>query len=184
MAKTYAGLYTCIAFLMAVVNFKVTLTSEGVNENIYAAGFLPDQSQTIYGCFVFRYCLRTLAVILALHLWLQYTQASMVRVPGLWSKGHWFKSLQEHWENFLLRGQLSVPTLILASAPPPCVTVVACKRSLSFCQKCRWQGAAKHTCLPVPLSGFAWSNMVHGCMVYTERAKMAAVSPWHSRSTV
>ena len=24
--------------------------------------------------------------------------------------------------------------------------------------------------------GFAWSDMVHGCMVYTERAKMAAVS--------
>ena len=105
--------------LMAVVNFKVTLTSEGVNENIYAAGFLSDQSQTIYGCFVFRYCLRTLTVILASHLWLQYTPASMVRVPGLWSKGHWFKSLQDHWENFLLRGQLSVPTLILASAPPP-----------------------------------------------------------------
>ena len=24
--------------------------------------------------------------------------------------------------------------------------------------------------------GFAWSDMVHGCMVYTERAEMAAVS--------
>ena len=28
----------------------------------------------------------------------------------------------------------------------PCVTTVACKRSQSFCQKCRWQVTAKHTC--------------------------------------
>ena len=28
----------------------------------------------------------------------------------------------------------------------PCVTAVACKRSRSFCQKCRWLGTAKHTC--------------------------------------
>ena len=26
----------------------------------------------------------------------------------------------------------------------PCVTAVACKRSWSFCQKCRWQVTAKH----------------------------------------
>ena len=55
---------------------------------------------------------------------------------------------------------------ILVSIPPPCVTAVARKRPWSFCQKCRWQVTAKHTC----------SDMVHSCMVYTECAKMAAVS--------
>ena len=29
--------------------------------------------------------------------------------------------------------------------------------------------------------GFAWSDIVHGCMVYTERAKMAAVSCQHCK---
>ena len=52
----------------------------------------------------------------------------------------------------------------------PCVAAVACKRPRSFCLKCRWQVTAKHAC------GFAWIDMVHGCMVYTERAEMAAVS--------
>ena len=47
-------------------------------------------------------------------------------------------------KNFLLLGQLSVLTLISVSIPPP-VTTVACKRSWSFCQKCRWQVTAKHT---------------------------------------
>ena len=28
----------------------------------------------------------------------------------------------------------------------PCVTAVVCKRSQSFCQKCRWQVTAKHAC--------------------------------------
>ena len=46
------------------------------------------------------------------------------------------------------------------------VTAVARKRSRSFCQKCRWPVTTKH----------AWSDMVHGCMVYTERAEKAAVS--------
>ena len=52
----------------------------------------------------------------------------------------------------------------------PRVTAVARKRPQSLCQKWRWQVTAKHAC------GFAWSDMVHGCMVYTERAEMAAVS--------
>ena len=45
----------------------------------------------------------------------------------------------------LLQGQLSVLTVISVSVPPR-VTAVARKRSLSFCQKCRWQVTAKHTC--------------------------------------
>ena len=55
----------------------------------------------------------------------------------------------------------------------PCVATVACKRSQSFCQKCRWQVTAKHVhTLRMWLS---WSDMVHGCMVYTERTKTDAV---------
>ena len=46
----------------------------------------------------------------------------------------------------------------------PRVTTVAHKRSRSFCQKHRWQVTAKHTYI----CGFAWSDMVHGCMVFTE----------------
>ena len=51
------------------------------------------------------------------------------------------------------------------------VTAVARKRSRSFCQKQRWQVTAKHA-----YTLRMWLDMVHGCMVYTERAKMAAVS--------
>ena len=53
-------------------------------------------------------------------------------------------------------------------------TAVAGKRPRSFCQKFRWQVTA-NTHTPY-ICGFAWSDMVHGCMVYTERAEMAAVS--------
>ena len=56
----------------------------------------------------------------------------------------------------------------------PRVTTVARKRSRSFFQTRRWQVTAKHVCtLRIWLS---WSGMVHGCMVYTERAEAAAVS--------
>ena len=49
----------------------------------------------------------------------------------------------------------------------PCVAAVAHQRSWSCCQKCRWQVTAKNTCT-LHICGFAWSNTVHGCMVYTE----------------
>ena len=49
----------------------------------------------------------------------------------------------------------------------PRVTGVARKRSRSFCQKCRWHVTAKHA---YTWCGFAWSDMEHGCMVYTELA--------------
>ena len=45
---------------------------------------------------------------------------SVVRVSDSWLKGPGFGSWQEWWENFLLRGQLSVLTLILVSVPPLC----------------------------------------------------------------
>ena len=69
----------------------------------------------------------------------------MVRAPDLSSKDCRFESLQEWWETFLLHGQLAVLTRISVSVSPH-VTAVACKRSESFCQKCRRQVTAKHTC--------------------------------------
>ena len=45
-------------------------------------------------------------------------------------------------ENFLLQGQFSY----FWHQFHPCVTAVACKRSQSFCQQCRWQVTAKCTC--------------------------------------
>ena len=53
----------------------------------------------------------------------------------------------------------------------PHVTAVACKRSLSFCQKCRWQVTAKHTyTLPMWLWMKWHCKQVYGWMVYTELA--------------
>ena len=55
---------------------------------------------------------------------------------------------------------------------------------------CRWQGTAKHVCTVRMWLCLKWCDMVHGCMVYTERAETAAVSRGtshvttkHSRST-
>ena len=64
-----------------------------------------------------------------------------------------FESLQERRVNFFLQGQLPVLTLISVSFPDR-----------------RLVTAVHDVC------GFAWSDMVHGCMVYTERAETAAVS--------
>ena len=71
--------------------------------------------------------------------------SSVVWAPDSWLKGCRFESLQERRESFLFHGQLSVLTLISVSSST-LVTAVACKRSQSFCQKCRWQVTAKHTC--------------------------------------
>ena len=94
----------------------------------------------------------------------------MVRALDSWSKGRGFESLQEWRENFLLQGRLSVLTLISVSVPPR-VTAVARKRSRSVCQKCRWQLGQLQLNTHTPyVCGFARSDMVHGCMVYTELA--------------
>ena len=54
----------------------------------------------------------------------------------------------------------------------PCVIAVACKRSWSVCQSA---GGRLQINTHTPyIRGFARSDMVHGCMVYTERAEMAA----------
>ena len=56
----------------------------------------------------------------------------------------------------------------------PRVTAVARKRSRSFCQSAGGR-LQLNTHTPY-VCGCAWSDMVHGCMVYTERAETAAVS--------
>ena len=44
----------------------------------------------------------------------------VVRALDSWSKGPWFESPREQWENYLLHSQLSVLTLLLVSIPPLC----------------------------------------------------------------
>ena len=62
----------------------------------------------------------------------------------------------------------------------PRVTAVARKRSLSFCQKSRWQVPAKHTyTLPMWLWMKWHCNLVHGWMVYTELAPKRQHFTWH-----
>ena len=90
------------------------------------------------------------------------------------------ESRQEWLGNLLLQGQLSVLTLISVYSVHPRVTAVACKRSRSFCQTCRWQVTAKHACT---LRSTRWRDTVHGCMVYTELAETAAVSRGSSHVT-
>ena len=88
--------------------------------------------------------------------------SSAVWVSDSWSKGPGFKSLQEWLENCFLHGQLSVLTYF-QYVFHPCVTAVACTRSQSFCQKCRWQVTAKHTCtLPMWLWMKWHCKVVHG----------------------
>ena len=62
----------------------------------------------------------------------------------------------------------------------PHVTTVACKRSRSCCQKCRWQVPAKHTYTLPMLLWMKWRcNLVHGWMVYTELVPRRQHFTWH-----
>ena len=89
------------------------------------------------------------------HDQLRGVDSSVVRAPDSWLKGRGFESLQSGGRMFFSRVDF-LYWLISVSVPPPCYR--------RCCQKCRWQVTAKHTC------GFAWSDMEHGCMVYTELA--------------
>ena len=71
--------------------------------------------------------------------------SSEVRAPDLWSKGRGFESLQEQQEIFFPRVNF-LCWLLIWYLFHPCVTVVACKRPQSCCQKCRWQVTAKYAC--------------------------------------
>ena len=96
------------------------------------------------------------------HYWVS-RDSSVVRALDSWLKGRGFESLQEWRENLFSR--VNFLCWLLFQYPfHPRVTAVACKRSWSFCQKCRWQ---LNTHTPY-VCGFAWSDMVHGCMVHTE----------------
>ena len=90
-------------------------------------------------------------------------------------KGRRFKSWEEQWENF--------PTLLFQYSFHPHVTTVACKRSWSFCQKCRWQVTTKYACPLCMWPCMKWHDMVQGCMVDTELAITAAVSCGTSHRT-
>ena len=72
----------------------------------------------------------------------------LIRAPDSWSKGCEFESRQEPGENSVLQSLLCVLTLIRCPLHPR-VTAVARKRSRSFCQKCKWQVAPKHSCAPL-----------------------------------
>ena len=97
--------------------------------------------------------------------------SSEVRAWDSWSKGlgFEFEYQQKWWDNFLLQGKLSV--LIFQYPFHPHGTTVACKRSWSFCQKCRQQVTAKHACILPMWLCIKWQcKVVHGWMVYTELA--------------
>ena len=46
---------------------------------------------------------------------------------------------------------------------------------VTFGQTCRWLITAKHACTLRMWLCMKWRDIVHGCVVYTERAEMAAV---------
>ena len=53
---------------------------------------------------------------------------------------------------------------------------VAPQKFWSFCQKCKWQVTAKHTCTLCIWLCMKWPDMLPGCMVERECVQMAAVS--------
>jgi len=100
---------------------------------------------------------------------------SVVIAPDSCLKGRGFESLQERQSIFFFSRGNFLCWLVFRYPFYPRVTAVARKRPRSFCQKCRWQVTAEHTCTIRTWLCMKW-HMVHGCMVYTERAETAAVS--------
>ena len=91
------------------------------------------------------------------HLAVGSSGSSVFRAPESWSKCLGFESRQERRENFLLQCQHFVLTHIPVSVPPPCY-----RRSAGG--RLQLNTHTPYVC------GFAWSDMVYGCMVYTEPA--------------
>ena len=96
--------------------------------------------------------------------------SSMVRVPNSDSSDLWFKlmGLSPYRSGriiFLSRVNFLCQLLFSYPFQPHVPTVGYCKKSCSFCQKCRWQVTAKHTCtLPTWLCmkwHAAWLYGVH-----------------------
>ena len=59
----------------------------------------------------------------------------------------------------------------------PHVTIAACKRSQSFCQKCRWQVTAKHTYTLHKWFCMKWHGMVVWCTQNALRQQNFRVAP-------
>ena len=96
---------------------------------------------------------------------------------------HWlgsgFEFLQGLRENFLVQGPLSVLRLISASVPPTCYRGNShVKLQVILPVLCRSLVARLQLNTNAPyVDGFAaWSDMVHGCMVYAEGGETAVVS--------
>ena len=90
-----------------------------------------------------------------------------------WLKGHGFELPQLWWENFVVQDKLSVLTLILVSVPPLCYH--SSTKNPGHSAKSAGGRLQLNTDAPY-VCGFAWSDKVHGYMVYIECAKTAAVS--------
>ena len=69
--------------------------------------------------------------------------SSVVRALDSWLKGHGIDSLRSGRRMFFSRVDF-LCWLLFRYLFRPCVTTEACKRSLSFCPKCRWQVTVKH----------------------------------------
>ena len=100
--------------------------------------------------------------------------SSVVRLPDSWLKVAGSNPCRSGKIIFFSRIN-SLCWLLLQYPFHPCVTTVACKRSQSFCRKCRWQVTAKHTYTLHMWLCMKW----HGAWLYgvhRTRAKTAAVS--------
>ena len=98
---------------------------------------------------------------------------SVVRALDSWSKGYGSNPCRGGGTMFFTRVNF-LCWLFFQYLFHPRVTAVACKRpsqsAKSACGRLQLNTHAPYAC------GFAWSDMVHGCLVYTEHAEMATVS--------
>ena len=99
--------------------------------------------------------------------------SSVVRAPDSWSKGCRFESLKEWRENYFSTESIFCADSYFGIRSTPRVTEAERKRSPSLCQSAG--GRLQLNTHTLYVCGFARSDMVHDCMVYTERAEMAAV---------
>ena len=88
---------------------------------------------SVYSPVSFCVCYRLAVVGIAQWLECRTHDRKVTGSNRYWSSGRIFFSRV----NFLCYSYFGI-------CSTPCVTAVACKRSQSFCQKCRWQVTAKH----------------------------------------
>ena len=98
----------------------------------------------------------------------------MVRAPDSWLKGRGFEFCRSGGRIFFSRVDF-LCWLLFRYPFHPRVTAVAHKRSLSFCQKCRWQVTAEHAYTLRMWLCMKWQGAwLHG--VHRTCTEMAAVS--------